>query len=217
MPTQRFFNLPESKRQAFIDAALEEFGTNSYDSASVSKIVKNLKIAKGSVYQYFENKKEIYFYLIDYIREERIALIEQAIQDSDGDFFETYMAIFQASLEFDYKYPLECLFLAKITREWNHPELGPVHVLVRRDIIKQVEKLIRESIKQGALRDDNDPHLMAFLLVNSTLNIYDYDAVKNNSASIQSDDGEVGMTLSKRKSQNIAKQIIDVFKHGFLK
>ena len=216
MPSQRFLNLPETKRQRFIDAALDEFGNNSYDSASVSRLVKNLKIAKGSVYQYFENKRDIYFYLIDHIREERLALLRSTIENSSSGFFDTYFDILKTSLEFDYNAPLECLFLANISREWNHPELGPVHIIIRRDIIKEVEKMIKDAAKENLLRDDVSPHLMAFLIVNSTLNVMDYDAVKNSSLPATSVNGEVTFPLSQRRSLNIAKQMIDIFRDGFV-
>ncbi|MGK0500336.1 MAG: AcrR family transcriptional regulator [Oceanicoccus sp.] len=215
MPSQRFFNLPDAKRKAFIDAALQEFGSYSYDSASISRLVKNLKIAKGSVYQYFENKKEIYFYLIDVIRDKRLQLLHDTIEQYSGDFFDTYLEIHRASVEFDLSNPLECLFLSKMIREWNHPELGPVHIIIRRDIIKEVEKMIKAAVKEGALRANLDTHLMAFILVNSTLNIMDYDAVKNSSLSPQSEDDKVNLSISQRESENIARQMIDIFKRGF--
>jgi hypothetical protein len=56
---------------------------------------------------------------------------------------------------------------------------------------------------------------MAFILVNSTLNIMDYDAVKNSSLSPQSEDDKVNLSISQRESENIARQMIDIFKRGF--
>ena len=102
-----------------------------------------------------------FFYLIDFIREKRLNLLRETIEKSNAGFFETYMDIFQASLAFDFNFPLECLFLANISREWNHPELGPVHIIIRRDIIKEVEKMIKAAMKEGDLNKEYNPHLMA--------------------------------------------------------
>ena len=66
MPKETFHNLPEEKKGQFINAALEEFAGNNFDTASVTRIVKKLGIAKGSVYQYFEDKLELWLYLKEY-------------------------------------------------------------------------------------------------------------------------------------------------------
>ena len=58
MPKQTFFNLPEDKRENLINIAIEEFAENDYQTASISRIVANAGIAKGSFYQYFENKED---------------------------------------------------------------------------------------------------------------------------------------------------------------
>ena len=64
MPKQTFFNLAESKRDAFLELAIDEFAKNDYKNASISRIVEKAGIAKGSFYQYFENKADLYLYLI---------------------------------------------------------------------------------------------------------------------------------------------------------
>ncbi len=51
MPNQTFFNLPEKKQATIIDLAIAEFANNDYKNASITKIVKQAKIAKGSFYQ----------------------------------------------------------------------------------------------------------------------------------------------------------------------
>jgi AcrR family transcriptional regulator len=60
MPKPTFFNLPEAKRLLIIDTSLEEFASNTYDKASLSQIVLKAGIAKGSMYQYFNDKEELY-------------------------------------------------------------------------------------------------------------------------------------------------------------
>ncbi len=62
MPSQTFFNLPKEKRDTLIKIALNEFSANEYNSASVSRIVKETGIAKGSFYQYFQDKKDLYLF-----------------------------------------------------------------------------------------------------------------------------------------------------------
>lgn len=64
MPKPTFFNLPEEKRARFVDAAVAEFSAHTFAEASLSAIVREVGIAKGSVYQYFEDKLDLYRWLV---------------------------------------------------------------------------------------------------------------------------------------------------------
>ncbi|MBK7920673.1 MAG: TetR/AcrR family transcriptional regulator [Chloroflexi bacterium] len=60
MPKDTFFNLPEDKRALICKVAVAEFAKHRFDKASINRIVAQSGIAKGSFYQYFEDKR-IYF------------------------------------------------------------------------------------------------------------------------------------------------------------
>lgn len=75
MPTQTFFNLPEEKRSRLIELAIDEFAEHDFENASVSRIVARAGIAKGSLYQYFANKEDLYLYLIQLAQEEKAVFI----------------------------------------------------------------------------------------------------------------------------------------------
>ena len=64
MPFQTFFNLPQDKQESIVSAAIDEFYDYGYQKASIARIVEATGIARGSFYQYFENKQDIYRYLI---------------------------------------------------------------------------------------------------------------------------------------------------------
>lgn len=90
MPTQTFFNLPEDKRKRLIAGAMKEFSSQSLNDASISNIVKNAKISRGSFYQYFEDKNDLYFYLIGKFRYNYRRLMFKCFEEEDGDFFRGY-------------------------------------------------------------------------------------------------------------------------------
>lgn len=54
------------KQARIINAAMKEFVKSGYDKASTNKIVKEANISKGSLFNYFHSKKELYLYLIEY-------------------------------------------------------------------------------------------------------------------------------------------------------
>lgn len=63
MNLEKFEKLDEEKRIRIIEAAIEEFNINGYLAASTNNIVKNAGISKGSLFDYFENKQNLFFYL----------------------------------------------------------------------------------------------------------------------------------------------------------
>lgn len=62
MPTSTFFRLPEEKRQRLIEAAWEEFTQNSFSDVSINQIIRAAGIPRGSFYQYFADKGDLFFF-----------------------------------------------------------------------------------------------------------------------------------------------------------
>ena len=59
MPTERFYRLPEGKRQAIREAALKEFARVPFEKASINQIIRNADISRGSFYTYFVDKQDV--------------------------------------------------------------------------------------------------------------------------------------------------------------
>lgn len=87
MPKDTFFRLPSDKRQRIIDAALEEFHKVPYSQASINKIIKTADIPRGSFYQYFEDKKDLFHYLISLKSEKMIERFCKLLMEEEGDIF----------------------------------------------------------------------------------------------------------------------------------
>lgn len=64
MPLLAYKRLPEAKQLAVYQACKEEFEEKPFHKAKVSHIVEKLNIARGSFYQYFEDLKDCYFYIL---------------------------------------------------------------------------------------------------------------------------------------------------------
>lgn len=67
MPKDLFFALSQEKQSRIIEAAIEEFSKVIYHDASINQIIKNAEISRGSFYQYFEDKDDLFFYIIETI------------------------------------------------------------------------------------------------------------------------------------------------------
>ncbi|MBS5863136.1 MAG: TetR family transcriptional regulator [Clostridium sp.] len=65
MPTNTFFNLPEEKKNKILKAANKEFARVPLEQVSIKNIVEDAEIARGSFYQYFEDKEDLFDYMMD--------------------------------------------------------------------------------------------------------------------------------------------------------
>ncbi|GGM18777.1 TetR family transcriptional regulator [Paraliobacillus quinghaiensis] len=63
---ENFYSLHAEKQTRVINAALKEFVKNGFEKASTNEIVKGAGISKGSLFNYFNNKKDLYFFLIEH-------------------------------------------------------------------------------------------------------------------------------------------------------
>lgn len=88
MPKLTFFNLSENKRKVLIDAAENEFARVPLYEASIANIVKSAGIPRGSFYQYFENKDDLYFYLLDEKLKEGKEHFLKMLKVHNGDIIE---------------------------------------------------------------------------------------------------------------------------------
>jgi AcrR family transcriptional regulator len=101
MPKQTFFNLPEEKRKHIETAALNEFAEYGYDASNMNRIVEQSNIAKGSFYQYFEDKKDLYFHLLNAIAAQKFEIIENVMKGNQGrTFSQNIEAAFEAGLAY---------------------------------------------------------------------------------------------------------------------
>lgn len=75
MPTSTFFNLNDEKKNRITTSAVEEFARVRFSLASINRIVKAANISRGSFYQYFEDKEDLYKYILELIGKEKLKIL----------------------------------------------------------------------------------------------------------------------------------------------
>ena len=164
MPNQTFFNLPEEKREAIVKIAIAEFASHDYDSASITKIVKQAKIAKGSFYQYFEDKKELYLYLVDLATKEKIAFLQQSKPpQAKMDFFPYLRWLFSVGTKFDLTHPA----LSQIVYRSVYGDLpfkDEVRKMTQASSAEYIKQLVRQGIERGDIATDIKPEMAVFTI-----------------------------------------------------
>lgn len=99
MPKQTFFNLPKEKRDAILEAARQEFSEVTLQKASIAHIIKRAVIPRGSFYQYFEDKDDIFFYLVESTGERFLENLIQALENEKGDIFKACEVWFKQTMD----------------------------------------------------------------------------------------------------------------------
>lgn len=92
MPTDTFFRLEDGKRKRIMEAIVKECSDVSFEQVSINRIIKHADISRGSFYQYFEDKHDMFGYLMeDVIRE---------FNELDARFLAEDVSIIEVLLEF---------------------------------------------------------------------------------------------------------------------
>jgi AcrR family transcriptional regulator len=99
MPKQTYFHLSKDKQETLIAAAKQEFSRVPLHEASIANIIKSAGIPRGSFYQYFEDKDDLFYYLLNQLAEKNNRRFISVLVDKNGDLFESFIATFQFMLD----------------------------------------------------------------------------------------------------------------------
>jgi TetR/AcrR family transcriptional regulator len=163
MPKQTFFNLPEDKRSRIIDLAIQEFATHDYKNASISNIVARAGVAKGSLYQYFDNKKDLYFYLLQLATEEKKAFLMQNPPPEPGmNVFDFLRWLMQMGTRFELSQP----GLAQVAYRalfGDRPFGDEPFQDIRHSVLDYYGQLIEMGVAQGNIDPSIDRDVAVFV------------------------------------------------------
>lgn len=98
MPKPTFLNLPREKQEVLINAAKKEFSRAPLFEASISNIIKDAGIPRGSFYQYFDDKDDVYFFLLDEYSKRNYEQFISIIKINNGDLFDSIIDWFKSLL-----------------------------------------------------------------------------------------------------------------------
>lgn len=96
MCTETFRRLPEEKRKRFLDAAWAEFNRVPIAEVSINQIVQKAGVPRGSFYQYFVDKDDLFRYLMEAVGAHYIREYRRVIQLAEGNIFKTQQLAFDS-------------------------------------------------------------------------------------------------------------------------
>lgn len=161
MPKQTFFNLKEEKKEKIEKALIKEFSNNTFEKASISNIIAEANIPRGSFYQYFEDKEDAIYYIINKYLEKEKNRIYQYLLKNKGDIFETAINIYEDTAKITEKNENEELF-KNILQELKK---NNINVFDEHKKILKSKKTIEKMINKTELNIENEEDLQDFLRI----------------------------------------------------
>jgi AcrR family transcriptional regulator len=161
MPKQTFLNLPQEKRDTIIKAAIEEFVEYGLENASTNRIVENSGISKGSFYQYFEDKEDVFRYLMTVLEREKMDFIKDKHPPSSNlDTFDYFRWLVKTGMEFNSAYPHMTQAISRVLIVE-----GLYYGQTFSDIRQKTTQVFTMLIKQAMARGEVDPSVDVELAV----------------------------------------------------
>jgi AcrR family transcriptional regulator len=160
-----FAKLPPEKRERILDAAIDEFSRWGYDKSSINRMVDRLGIAKGSIFQYFGSKKNLYFHIFSH----GVSLVKRTLKavkaETDSEeFFVRLAKSLQAGIHFIQRYPRIYQIYLKMLFQEDFPFRADLLRTIRLFSMDYLRPIITQGIERGELREDLDPEMAAFFL-----------------------------------------------------
>lgn len=168
MPKATFYNLSEEKKDRIFDAALREFSVRPFSQASLNRIIRNAGIPKGSFYQYFDNKEDLYLYLMEIASKEKIGILSRVKEmNPDADVFEVILHTTKEFLERGKVKP--GYTEAAMLMELDNSEFI---MRIRNSSTERFVKMLERDKERGLIRPEVDSELVINMISTFSLNEY---------------------------------------------
>jgi len=161
--TDTFQNLAAEKQTRVLRAAGDEFARHGYENAKMSEIAAAAGVSVGSLYKYFDHKRDMYLHVIHH----SIAEMEQLLtilSTTKDDILLKAERIIREIQRFSRGNPLLMKLYSGAAAQ-NDPELAAYFAQEIETTTARIYcQAIREAQEAGDIRPDIDPDFSAFLL-----------------------------------------------------
>ncbi len=176
MPKDTFYNLPFEKQEKVMRSAISEFINQGFEKANVGAIAKNAGVAKGSMYQYFENKRELFLFSVRWSMEFLVKKYDKYITLKDKE-----LSVF----DFFYQNAKDMWLQMRDERELvifiQDVFLGKYNSLSDESMTYMIKlsdeyllNLIKAGKSNGSIRKDIDDNILSLFITGVSFKIKEY-------------------------------------------
>lgn len=164
-PKQIFQNLSKEKQDRITWIAVEEFAHNGFDGASINAMVGRMKIAKGSIFQYFGDKKGLFLFVFNH----SIKMVKEYLrtirdQSTDQDLATRLNQTLSAGIAFIKTHPLLYRLYMKVLFDPKAPFRDEMLSSFRQHSTDYLKSLLENAFIKKELNNDIDTDKAAFVL-----------------------------------------------------
>jgi len=170
-------NKKNEKYESILQAAFETFMEKGFHNAKMEEIAQKAGIGKGTIYEYFSSKKDLFCGMVKNIMTWYCESLENAIR-SGNDFHEKIDNMMKLHMEF----AVQARNLIKLMTHnfvYISSELNRWMMETRNKMISMVEEVFNQGIREGKIRQV-DVRLMALLFMASWKEIVFEDIISGN-------------------------------------
>ncbi|MGL4373352.1 MAG: TetR/AcrR family transcriptional regulator [Turicibacter sp.] len=200
----------ELSRERILNAALEEFGQNDYNSASTNAMCKNHQISKGLLFHYYKNKEELFLQCAKKCFEELNMFLQNNYVKTGSSVEQNLNHYFEVRFKFFEEYP----YYAQIfrTSTFNAPSHLIKEINTLKMNLRQTNELILLDMIQGVcLKEEIDKEEV----VHTILEFADYLQVKQRIKSEEIDHQKATKVMIEEQNLQLIKMINILF-YGIL-
>jgi AcrR family transcriptional regulator len=167
MPTVTWARLDGERRAAVIAAAEAEFAAHGFSGGSLNVIARRAGVAKGSLFQYFADKRDLYAFITDVASQRVRRYMEDRIRELDASrpFFAFLADLLDAWVAYFADHPRERKLHAAANFELETGARVSVRAVVHRHYLDVLRPLIQDARSRGDLRADADVETLLSLLL----------------------------------------------------
>jgi AcrR family transcriptional regulator len=163
MPKETFTKIGEDKRERLLREAARLFAERGFNQTDVAELASRAGVAKGSIYNYFESKEELYLYICrDGMERSRKAVYGDL--DPEWDIYRQLTHIFERGIQFVLTYPEYLSLYDNIASPGMERFSDQLSLDVEKHTSDHLKQMIRRDIERGLVRADLDVQYTAFLI-----------------------------------------------------
>ncbi len=152
----------EQRRTDILNAALKVFGKNGFDRATIAEIAELAGIGKGTVYEYFKSKKELFEDMIRHSVETYNKKLQNAV--TKGNSVQEKLINFSIAHSEFMEEHIDILRMLPQPHMMSE-EMKQHMVQEKYKVFKLIESLIQEGIESALFRKDLDKEITAFCII----------------------------------------------------
>ena len=167
MPTVTWARVDPARRAAVIEAAEAEFGAHGFSGGSLNVIARRAGVAKGSLFQYFADKRDLYAFIADIGSQRVRSYMEDLIRELDPDrpFFDFLTDLLDGWVAYYAEHPRERALHAAATLEVDTDARISVRNVIHRHYLEVLRPLVHGAQVRGDLWPDADTDVLLSLLL----------------------------------------------------